>query len=116
MDLYDINRVALILRPSTKLLSWAISEDPSLAADIDPEETDDLSSVFLLPDFDEMDAAEEWLEANFQSILESLLEEWIPNETAWPEPLSFEHLDQFSDYAFTNIVIDTQDQSYDDEY
>lgn len=115
MALYDINRVALILRPSEELLRWAIREDPSLAEDIDPEETDDLASVYLLPDFDDLDDAEVWLEKNFQEILEALLEEWVPNETSWPDELSIKHLELYSEYAFTNIVVDTQDESYDEE-
>ncbi len=115
MALYDINRVALILKPSEELLRWAIREDPSLAEEIDPEETDDLASVYLLPDFDDLDEAEVWLEKNFEEILEALLEEWVPNETSWPDELSFKHLELYSEYAFTNIVVDTQDESYDEE-
>jgi len=114
MALYDINRVALILKPSEELLQWAIREDPALAEDIDPEESDDYASVYLLPDFDELEEADQWLEKNFQEVLETLLEEWIPNEAAWPDELSFKHLELYSDYSFTNIVIDTQDESYDE--
>lgn len=116
MDLFEINRYALVLRPSKKLLQWAISEDPSLAGDIDLEETDDLVSVYLLPDFSEEDEAEEWLEANYQVILESLLDEWVPDDSVWPEEFTFDDFEQYSEYAFTNMVIDTQDQSYDEEY
>lgn len=113
MALYEINRVALILRPSEDLLSWAIREDPGLGDEIDPEENDDLASVYLLPDFDDLDDADQWLEKNYQEVLEALLEEWIPNEAAWPDELSFKHFELYSDYSFTNVVIDTQDESYD---
>ncbi|NJO87379.1 MAG: hypothetical protein HC821_05245, partial [Lewinella sp.] len=88
-------------------------EDPELADDVDPTENEDLASVYLLPDFDDMDEAESWLEKNHQEILEALLEEWIPNEKAWPEEMGFKHLELFAEYSFTNIVIDTQDESYD---
>ncbi|MEM9835524.1 MAG: hypothetical protein AAF828_03425 [Bacteroidota bacterium] len=115
MALYDINRVALILRPSTALLEWAIREDPNLEDEIDPEETDELSSVYLLPDFDDLEEADEWLEENYQEILEMLLEEWVPNEAAWPDEFGFKHFELYGEYSFTNIVIDTQDESYDDD-
>ncbi|MEL6392363.1 MAG: hypothetical protein AAFR97_06390, partial [Bacteroidota bacterium] len=111
-----INRYALVLRPSTKLLQWAISEDPGLASEIDIDDTDDLVSVYLLPDFSEEEEAEEWLESNFQIILESLLDEWVPDDSVWPETLTLDDFEQYCEYAFTNMVIDTQDQSYDDEF
>ncbi|PHI20455.1 hypothetical protein CEQ90_08315 [Lewinellaceae bacterium SD302] len=114
MALYDINRVALILRPSEELLNWAIREDPALEEEIDPEDSDDLASVYLLPDFDDLDDADVWIEKNFVEILESLLEEWIPNEAAWPDEFSFKHFELYADYAFTNMVVDTQDESYDE--
>lgn len=113
MALYDINRVALILKPSVALLEWAIREDPNLAEDVDVEETEELSSVYLLPDFGDLDEADIWLEANYQEILENLLEEWVPNEASWPDELSFKHFELFSEYTYTNFVIDTQDESYD---
>lgn len=113
MALYDINRVALILKPSVALLEWAIREDPALAEEVDPQDSDDLSSVYLLPDFGDLDEADIWLEKNYLEILETLLEEWVPNESAWPDDLNFDHFEQFSEYTYTNIVIDTQDESYD---
>lgn len=115
MELYDINRVALIISPSEALLKWAIGEEPSLANDVDPEDNSDLSSVYLLPDFDDNDEAEDWLEDNFEVILETLLEEWIPDDSLWPERLEFRHLEKYSDYSFSNIVIDTTEEGYDEE-
>ena len=115
MALYDINRVALILKPSVALLEWAIREEPDLAEDVDIEETDELSSVYLLPDFGDLDEADVWLEQNFLEILETLLEEWVPNEASWPDELNFKHFELYSEYSYTNFVIDTQDESYDSD-
>ncbi|MEO0734670.1 MAG: hypothetical protein AAFZ52_17680 [Bacteroidota bacterium] len=114
MELYDINRVALIISPSVALLRWAISEDPGLAEDIDLDDPSDLSSVYLLPDFDDIEEADDWLEENFEVILETLLEEWIPDDL-WPDRLEFSHLEKYAEYSFSNIVIDTLDASYDRE-
>jgi len=114
MELYDINRVALIISPSEALLHWAISEEPSLASDVDPEDTSDLCTVYLLPDFPDNDEAEDWLEDNFEIILESLLEEWIP-EDLWPDRLEFSHFEKYVDYTFSNVVIDTTEEGYDEE-
>ena len=114
MDLYDINRVALIVTPSESLLQWAIREEPSLAGEVDPEDRSDLSSVYLLPDFEDIEDAEDWLEDNFLPILETLLEEWVPDESNWPGNLAFNHLEKYSDYSFSSIVIDTQDAAYDE--
>jgi hypothetical protein len=114
MELYDINRVALIVSPSTALLNWAISETPAIAEDVDPDDPSDLSSVYLLPDFDDIEEADDWLEDNFQTVLETLLEEWIPDDSLWPERLEFKHLEKYAEYSFSNIVIDTVDPDYDE--
>lgn len=114
MELYDINRVALIITPSEALLKWAISEEPSLAEEVDIDDPSDLSSVYLLPDFDDMEEADEWLEDNFERILETLLEEWIPEDN-WPDKLEYTHFEKYAEYSFSNIVIDTVDPSYDEE-
>jgi len=71
------------------------------------------SSVYLLPDFEDIEEADEWLEDNFLPVLETLLEEWIPDDS-WPDRLEFTHLEKYADYSFSNIVIDTVDPSYDE--
>ncbi len=114
MELYDINRVALIITPSESLLRWAIGEDPNLAADVDPEDNSELSTVYLLPNFEDTDEAEDWLEDNFEVILETLLEEWIPDDL-WPDRLEYSHLEKYAEFSFSSIVIDTTEEGYDDE-
>jgi len=115
MELYDINRVALIVSPSKALLNWAISETPALAEDVDVDDPSDLSSVYLLPDFDDIEEADDWLEGNFLTVLETLLEEWIPDESLWPERLEFKLFEKYAEYSFSNIVIDTVEPDYDEE-
>lgn len=115
MELFDINRVALIVSPSEALLRWAISEDPGLASEVNPEDASDLSTVYLLPDFDEDEEAEEWLEDNFEAILETLLEEWIPDDNLWPDRLEFRHFEKYADFSFSSVVIDTTEEGYDEE-
>ncbi|PPK88659.1 hypothetical protein CLV84_1629 [Neolewinella xylanilytica] len=115
MELYDINRYALIVTPSEALLRWAIREDPTAEDEIDFDDTSDLTTVYLLPDFGDIDEAEEWLEKNYRTILENLLSEWVEDESNWPSNLAFNHFEKFSDYTITNMVIDTQDASYDEE-
>lgn len=114
MELYDINRIALIVSPSETLLQWAITEDPTMTEEVDLDDPSDLSSVYLLPDFNDIEDAEDWLEDNFLPILETLLEEWIPDDS-WPDRLAFNHLEKYADYSFSNIVIDTVDPSYDED-
>lgn len=115
MDLYDINRFALIVTPSEALLKWAISEQPELSEEVDPEDSTDLATVYLLPDFSDMEDAEDWVERNFEVLLENLLEEWISDDSLWPDRLEFIHFEKYADYTLSNMVIDTVDASYDNE-
>lgn len=115
MELYDINRYALIITPSEALLRWAVREDASIEEEIDFDDTSDLATVYLLPDFGDMEEAEEWLEENYLPLLENLLSEWVEDDTNWPSNLAFNHFEKFSEYTITNMVTDTQDASYDEE-
>ena len=115
MDLYDINRFALLITPSEALLKWAISENPALSEDVDPEDNSDLATVYLLPDFEDIEDADDWVETNFVVLLETLLEEWIPDESVWPDRMEYSHFDKYADYTISNMVIDTVDASYDNE-
>ncbi|NJC25915.1 hypothetical protein [Neolewinella antarctica] len=115
MELYDINRFALIVTPSEALLKWAISEEPTLSEEVDPDDTDDLATVYLLPDFGDMEEAEDWVEQNADAVLETLLEEWIPDTELWPEKLDLEQLEKYADFTLSNMVIDTVDAAYDEE-
>ena len=115
MELYDINRFALIVTPSEALLKWAISEQPSLSEEVDPEDADDLATVYLLPDFDDMEDAEDWVDKHVSAILETLLEEWISDGELWPEKLNMEQFEKYAVYTISNMVIDTVDASYDEE-
>lgn len=115
MDLYDINRFALIVMPSQALLKWAISEQPELAEEVDVDDSTDLATVYLLPDFEDVEDAEDWVENNFEDLLETLLEEWISDDSLWPERLELSHFEKYADYTISNMVIDTVDADYDSE-
>ena len=115
MELYDINRYALILTPSEALLRWAIREDATLEEEIDFDDTSDLTTVYLLPDFGDLEEAEEWLEQNYMTLLINLLGEWVEDDSNWPSNLAFNHFEKYSDYTITNMVVDTVDASYDEE-
>ncbi len=115
MELYDINRYALIVSPSSALLNWAVSEQPALRNDVDPDDATDLATVFLLPDFEDINEVDEWLEQHFDAILETLLEEWIADDSLWPERLEYSHFEKYADYTVSNMVIDTVEASYDNE-
>lgn len=115
MELYDINRYALIVTPSEALLRWAIREDASIEEDIDFEDTSDLTTVYLLQDFGDMEEAEDWLEKNYMPLLENLLGEWVEDDSNWPTNLAFNHFEKFSDYTITNMVVDTVDATYDED-
>lgn len=114
--MFSINRFALLLRPKPAFIAWInqqeLSEEP-LTYQISPEHDD--TDVYLIPEFGELEDAEAWLRESYEDFLTSMLEEWCPDESQWPSPLTWELFDSFLHYSIQSVVVDTLDASYDED-
>ena len=115
MELYDINRNALIVKPSRALIDWVNQLYPEDPIDFDNMDQHDSADVYLIPEFDDVEDAQGWLRQNYQPILESVLEEHVLDDEEWPQPLDFSLFERFCDYSVQSVVIDTVDEDYDEE-
>ena len=116
-EFYSINRYALIVRPKKALIDWVnyiFPEDPVDFREIE-EEPNDGMDVFLIPEFDDIEDALEWLKENHATFLEYSLEAWCTDEADWPSPLNWDLFERFLDYSIQSVVIDVVPEEEDRE-
>ena len=115
-DFFTINRYALILRPARPMVDWLNAKFPEDPVDYDSGEEHDKFDVFLIPEFRSTNDALGWLQENFRSFLEYVLEEWCGNDVEWPEQVDWALFEKFIEYSFQTVVVDTLDEDYDEEF
>ncbi len=101
----SVNRSALIVRPREPFIQWARSVDDEAAkftaADLRREVT-----VYLIPEFDDYDHAEELLRDCSIAIFENELWGWTTDENAWPTDRTYEMFRQWFDIEINSMIID----------
>jgi hypothetical protein len=116
-EFFSINRYALIIRPSKAMVEWinaTFPDDPPL--DYEEMGGDDQLDVFLIPEFTSPEDAREWLQENCRQFLEFELEEWCTDPGRWPKNLDWPLFESFLEYTLQSVVLDTQDEEYDEEF
>ena len=83
--MHSIKRYVLFLAPQKVLVDWSnyIFEGTNTDAP-NPLEHDN-ADVFLIPQFDCIEDAMEWLEANYETFFERQLELWCTDPEQWPK-------------------------------
>lgn len=115
MELFDINRNALILTRSRAFVELTNELYPEDYVDFDTLDINDSAYVYLTPEFEDLEEAEEWLTKNYLAFYETMLEDWILDDSKWPTDRSLEAFKKHCDYNIQFIVVDTVEEGYDEE-
>ncbi|MEL7220102.1 MAG: hypothetical protein AAGJ93_02220 [Bacteroidota bacterium] len=116
LELYTINRCALLVRPSKAMIDWLNTIFPTHPVSYTEHMEQDNTDVYLIPEVAFLDDAKEWLKINYQPIFESILYDWCADEDLWPSPLDWVTFEQFCDYTIQSNVQDTVSAEEDEEY
>jgi hypothetical protein len=100
----DVSRYALVVRYTQNLLDWVntIFPDNPISMDFDG---DDEATVYLIPEFMDIEEARAWLRKHFKSVLEQELEDWCTDSALWP-PLTWKTFESFLDCRIHGVVLD----------
>jgi hypothetical protein len=83
-DMYSINRAIAIIKPKQPYIDWI----NSLESDEEPikiEECQNDCTAVLLPDYDFIEEAENFIKDIYDEIFEIELYGWSTDETEWPQ-------------------------------
>jgi hypothetical protein len=97
----DINRCAVLVTPRAAFLAWAERYGDGVPYPVGEER-----NVYLLPWFALASDIEEILAHYYDIIFESELEEWMSDESTWPEGRSYALFREWFDVEVNSSVVD----------
>jgi len=107
MDL--VNRMAVVVFVREPFVDWLNSVDPDHPVWLGA--MTGRGNVYLIPEFDDIDQAEEHVEEIFDEIFTNELSEWHEDESRWPVERSYEMFLEWFDVLFDVAVFDSVDQT-----
>jgi len=106
-----LNRGVVIVRPKQPYLDWAAGlDDSGIVPDPNGEQT-----VYLIPSYEDDDAAWEILENVHAAIFENELHGWHTDETEWPRRRDFRMFKAWFEVELHSVVEDLCDFEIVDE-
>ena len=100
-----LNRMAIVVLPREELIDWVNSVDPEHPIWLDA--VSDRGNVYLIPEFEAIEDAEDWVEDHFEEIFENELRDWVPDEKDWPSERTFETFLEWFDVLYDIVAFDT---------
>lgn len=104
--MYDINRNALILIPTKLLYDWANQIFPDDPLEEQSLLEHDQANIYLIPEFETIEEALEWVEENYEYFLVQELAEWTEDERRWPQDTSWEMFRKWFHISIQSVVMD----------
>lgn len=103
-----INRSVVILRPKQPVLDWIRAVDPNHPTETDLTELQKDCDAFLIPDESIMDHedAVRFIEKRWRQLFDHMLEEWILDESLWPNPRTLKLFRQWFEPIFCPMAWD----------
>lgn len=106
--MYEVKRVAAIIKPTNKLLSWLKKHaHANHHMKIDNLHRD--CTTLLIPPFKGPEQAKAFIEEIYSGIFENELTSWGLKEHQWPEDRSLEHFNEWFDIEFHSMIYDIGD-------
>jgi len=115
LPFYSINRYILLTRPSQALVNWVNKIFPDDPISYEDKMLHDNTNVYLIPEMDTIEEAEEWLKENCLEFLENILEEWCTDSDEWPEKLDWIDFQNLIDFTIQSNVMDVISEEEDDD-
>lgn len=64
--------------------------------------------VYLLPDYDYVEQMEKWLKKHYDGIFMDQLNNWVIDETYWPQKRTFKMFKEWFEFTLNTGVWDTE--------
>jgi hypothetical protein len=111
-----INRTAVTVLGARPYVDWTLARDADFAkGKLTVARTKAYGSAFLLPEFEQEDDLQEWVEENYVWIFEFQLAAWTEDESAWPANRSLEMFRQWFRVDVHSTVVDVGDDDIEGE-
>lgn len=111
-----VNRDALIIYPKQPVFDWAnrIFEENEDYGPVDLTRHDS-GTVFLIEEQPSPEDFEDWIQANYEFFFMTMLEHWTPEESLWPESVSFPMFQEWFHAVYHSMVLDVEEDPLEQE-
>ncbi|UOO83150.1 hypothetical protein LVJ83_06750 [Uruburuella testudinis] len=106
--MYFVDRTAVVLKPTVKFLEWLKSLDDDMP-ELTIEQLRTNCSVYLIPEFDEPEAAVSYFDERYQEIFRAELAAWDTLEDNWPQDMSLKAFWEYFDIEIHDMVLDMEE-------
>ena len=111
-----INRTAITITGAQAYVDWTRSRDADFnQGQLTVARTKAYGSAFLLPEFDQEEDLQEWVEENFAWLFEFQLSAWTEDETAWPAVRDLKTFREWFRIEISSVVVDVADDDVEGE-
>lgn len=109
--MYLVDRTAVVLKPTETFLNWLKQSGDDLP-DLTLAQLRSNCSVFLVPQFDEPEAAVAYFDERHHEIFAAELSGWESDRARWPESLDLETFWRFFDLEVHDTVLDLEEAQW----
>lgn len=106
--MYFVDRTAVVLKPTVQFLEWLKKSDENMP-DLTIEQLRTNCSVYLIPEFDEPEAAVSYFDERYQEIFQAELAAWDEDADHWPKDMSLKAFWEFFDIEIHDMVLDMEE-------
>ena len=106
--MYVVNRLAVVMRWKTPMLDWVneLPNDDGRFAPFTEEDIDDEATSFLIPDFEHIEDAEEYLDELKPMLFETELGSWSDDRKRWPAFRNKKMFDEWFEIRMATMTLD----------
>jgi hypothetical protein len=105
-ELALVDRFALVVRPGERYRAWLMEKGLAEAGSINFRSEHDRAWVFLLPEFDSIEKALAFVQADFTNVLYSHLLMAFGPESEWPQPFDWSTFTRYFDVTVESQVFE----------
>lgn len=100
-----VNRSALVLKPTAKMLDWinCVGEESD---PVTPEEAQEMTNAYLLPDFEDDKEQANYIRFRAKKLFEHELEAWCPDSGRWPSNRNYKAFTEWFRVEVSHMVYD----------
>ena len=111
-----INRDAMIIYPKQPLYDWMnLIFTEKLNFDDKDYFGHERGTVFLIPELEDFEHFEKWIQKNFKEFFEESLNGWCTEESLWPKKRNHKLFREWFHVTYQSMVIDVLEESIEHE-
>jgi len=111
-----LNRTAITVIGAEPYLDWTRSRDADFnRGTLTVARTKSYGSAFLLPEFEQEEDLQEWVEDNYAWMFEFQLSAWTEDESAWPSTRDLKTFRKWFRIDVHSVVVDAADDEIEGE-